>query len=129
MKPRYLHTMVRVKDLEKSIAFYCDALGMKLHRRQDYEGGRFTLAFVGYEGDATQLELTHNWDQAQPYQLGTGYGHIAFGVSDIKATFAEFAAKGVNITRPAGAMKHGSTIIGFIKDPDGYLIEFIQKEA
>jgi len=127
MKAHYLHTMIRVKDLEKSISFYCDDLGMKLHRRQDYEGGRFTLAFVGYPDDPAQLELTHNWDQRQSYELGTGYGHIAFRVANIEETFAEFAKKDVNITRPAGPMKHGTTIIGFIKDPDGYTIEFIQR--
>ncbi|HYD31145.1 MAG TPA: lactoylglutathione lyase [Azospirillaceae bacterium] len=128
---RMLHTMIRVFDLEKSIDFYTRHLGMKLLRRRDYESGRFTLAFVGYgaEKDHTVLELTHNWDQAEPYQLGTAFGHIAIGVPDIYGTCEKLAAEGVKMPRPPGPMKHGSTVIAFIEDPDGYKVELIQAET
>lgn len=127
---RLLHTMLRVFDLEKSIDFYTRLLGMKLLRRNDYEGGRFTLAFVGYgdESDTAVLELTHNWDQAEPYTIGSGYGHIAIGVPDIYATCEQLAKEGVKIPRPPGPMKHGSTVIAFIEDPDGYKVELIEKK-
>lgn len=127
---RLLHTMLRVFDLDKSIDFYTRLLGMKLLRRTDYEGGRFTLAFVGYgeESDTAVLELTHNWDQAEPYQIGTAYGHIAIGVPDIYATCEQLAAEGAKIPRPPGPMKHGSTVIAFIEDPDGYKVELIQRK-
>lgn len=127
---RLLHTMLRVFDLEKSIDFYTRLLGMTLLRRNDYEGGRFTLAFVGYgdESDTAVLELTHNWDQAEPYDIGTGYGHIALGVPDIYATCDRLAKAGVKITRPPGPMKHGSTVIAFIEDPDGYKVELIERK-
>ena len=127
---RLLHTMLRVFDLEKSIDFYTRLLGMKLLRRNDYEGGRFTLAFVGYgdEKDTAVLELTHNWDQAEPYTIGSGYGHIAIGVPDIYGTCEQLAKEGVKITRPPGPMKHGSTVIAFIEDPDGYKVELIEKK-
>ncbi len=127
---RLLHTMLRVFDLEKSIDFYTRLLGMKLLRRNDYEGGRFTLAFVGYgdEKDTAVLELTHNWDQAEPYSIGSGYGHIAIGVPDIYGTCEQLAKNGVTITRPPGPMKHGSTVIAFIEDPDGYKVELIEKK-
>ncbi|WP_448202917.1 lactoylglutathione lyase [Azospirillum sp. sgz302134] len=127
---RLLHTMLRVFDLEKSIDFYTRLLGMKLLRRNDYEGGRFTLAFVGYgdEKDTAVLELTHNWDQAEPYTIGSGYGHIAIGVPDIYATCEQLAKEGVKIPRPPGPMKHGSTVIAFIEDPDGYKVELIEKK-
>lgn len=127
---RLLHTMLRVFDLDKSIDFYTRLLGMKLLRRTDYEGGRFTLAFVGYgeESDTAVLELTHNWDQAEPYQIGTAYGHIAIGVPDIYGTCEKLAAEGVKIPRPPGPMKHGSTVIAFIEDPDGYKVELIQRK-
>ena len=127
---RLLHTMLRVFDLEKSIDFYTRLLGMKLLRRNDYEGGRFTLAFVGYgdEKDTAVLELTHNWDQAEPYTIGSGYGHIAIGVPDIYGTCERLAKEGVTITRPPGPMKHGSTVIAFIEDPDGYKVELIEKK-
>ena len=126
---RLLHTMIRVFDLEKSIDFYTRLLGMTLLRRTDYEGGRFTLAFVGYgdEADTAVIELTHNWDQAEPYALGSGFGHIAIGVPDISATCERLAAAGVPIPRPPGPMKHGSTIIAFAADPDGYRIELIER--
>lgn len=124
-----LHTMVRVFDLNKSIDFYTRLLGMTLLRRTDYDSGRFTLAFVGYGDEAhnTVIELTHNWDQAEPYSLGTGFGHIALGVPDIYGACAKLAAEGVAIPRPPGPMKHGSTVIAFIEDPDGYKIELIEK--
>ena len=127
---RLLHTMLRVYDLEKSLDFYTRLLGMKLLRRNDYEGGRFTLAFVGYgdEKDTAVLELTHNWDQAEPYTIGSGYGHIAIGVPDIYATCEQLAKEGVKIPRPPGPMKHGSTVIAFIEDPDGYKVELIEKK-
>jgi lactoylglutathione lyase len=128
---RMLHTMIRVFDLEKSIDFYTRLLGMRLLRRNDYEGGRFTLAFVGYgdERDHAVLELTHNWDQKEPYQLGSGFGHVAIGVPDIYGACERLAAEGVKIPRPPGPMKHGTTVIAFIEDPDGYKIELIEKKA
>jgi len=124
---RMLHTMLRVGDLERSLAFYTDVLGMRLLRRKDYPGGRFTLAFVGYgdESESTVLELTHNWDTAE-YDLGSGYGHIALGVDDIQATCAGIAGQGGRIVREPGPMKHGSTVIAFVEDPDGYKIELIE---
>ena len=127
---RLLHTMLRVLDLEKSLDFYTRLLGMKLLRLNVYEGGRFTLAFVGYgeESDTAVLELTHNWDQKEPYEIGTAYGHIALGVPDIYATCEKLAAEGVKIPRPPGPMKHGSTVIAFIEDPDGYKVELIERK-
>ena len=124
---RMLHTMLRVGDLEKSIAFYCDILGMKLLRRKDYPGGEFTLAFVGYgeEKDNTVIELTYNWGVSE-YDLGKGYGHIALGVDDIYGTCDRIKAEGGKVSREPGPMKHGSTVIAFIEDPDGYKIELIQ---
>jgi lactoylglutathione lyase len=122
-----LHTMLRVGDLERSLAFYTGPLGMKLLRRTDFPGGRFTLAFVGYgdESDHTVLELTHNWD-TKSYDLGSGYGHIALGVPDVYATCAQLREQGVKVTREPGPMKHGTTVIAFIEDPDGYKVELIQ---
>ena len=124
---RLLHTMLRVGDLERSITFYTDVLGMRLLRRKDYPDGRFTLAFVGYgdESSTAVLELTHNWDTSS-YEIGTGYGHIALGVDDIHATCEAMAAKGGRVVRPPGAMKHGTTVIAFVEDPDGYKVELIQ---
>ncbi len=122
---RILHTMLRVGDLDKSIAFYTDVLGMQLIRRQDYEGGRFTLAFLGFGDGGAELELTHNWD-ASSYELGTGYGHVALAVPDAYAACAAVIAKGGKVTRPAGPMMHGTTVIAFVEDPDGYKIELIQ---
>ncbi len=124
---RMLHTMLRVGDLDKSIAFYCDILGMKLLRRKDYPGGEFTLAFVGYgeEKDNTVIELTYNWG-VEEYDLGKGYGHIALGVDDIYGTCDRIKAQGGTVSREPGPMKHGSTVIAFIEDPDGYKIELIQ---
>lgn len=126
---RLLHTMLRVFDLEKSITFYTELLGMRLLRRTDYEGGRFTLAFIGYgaESDTAVIELTHNWDQAEPYTIGSGYGHIAIGVPDAYAACDALRAAGAKITREPGPMKHGSTVIAFVEDPDGYKVELIQR--
>ncbi len=125
---RMLHTMIRVVDLERSLKFYTEILGMKLLRKKDYPSGKFTLAFVGYgsEENSTVLELTHNWDKKH-YDIGTGYGHIAIGVSDIYQTCKSIAANGGNVIREAGPMKHSQTLIAFIQDPDGYKIELIQK--
>ena len=127
---RILHTMLRVGDLEKSLAFYTEVLGMKVLRRKDYPEGRFTLAFVGYQDEAegTVLELTHNWD-TRKYDLGTGYGHIAIEVDDAYQACEEVKKRGGKVTREAGPMKHGVTVIAFVEDPDGYKIEFIQKKT
>ncbi|MGB4342345.1 MAG: lactoylglutathione lyase [Moraxellaceae bacterium] len=126
---RLLHTMLRVSDLERSLGFYTDVLDMRVLRRKDYPDGRFTLAFVGYqdESEGAVLELTHNWD-TDHYELGTGYGHIAVEVDDAAAACARVAERGGKVTRPAGPMKHGTTVIAFVEDPDGYKIEFIQKK-
>ncbi len=119
--------MLRVGNLEKSLDFYCNVLGMTHLRQKDYPDGKFTLAFVGYgpESEQAVIELTHNWDTAA-YDLGTGYGHIALGVDDIYGTCEAIRAKGGQITREPGPMKHGSTVIAFVADPDGYKIELIQ---
>ncbi|MBL1209759.1 lactoylglutathione lyase [Geminocystis sp. GBBB08] len=124
---RILHTMLRVGHLEKSLDFYCNVLGMKLLRQKDYPDGKFTLAFVGYGDEAsnTVIELTYNWD-TDSYNIGNGYGHIALGVDDIYITCEQIKAKGGKVTREPGPMKHGSTIIAFVEDPDGYKIELIQ---
>ena len=126
---RILHTMLRVLDLEKSLAFYTGVLGMKLLRRNDYPDGKFTLAFVGYgdESDGAVIELTHNWG-VQEYQLGNAYGHIAIEVPDAYAACATIKQRGGKVVREAGPMKHGSTVIAFVDDPDGYKIELIQKK-
>jgi lactoylglutathione lyase len=125
---RLLHTMIRVNDLDDSLRFYCDRLGMKLLRKQDYPGGRFTLAFVGYGDEATEavIELTYNWDTHQ-YELGNAFGHLAIGVADIYKTCDDLRQQGVKIVRPPGPMKHGATEIAFIEDPNGYRIELIQR--
>ena len=127
---RLLHTMLRVGDLDRSLAFYQQVLGMKLLRQKDYPEGRFTLAFVGYgnEADTTVLELTHNWDTGS-YDLGNGYGHIAIEVDDAAAACTAVREKGGKVTREAGPMKHGTTVIAFVEDPDGYKIEFIQRKT
>ncbi|MEO5694029.1 MAG: lactoylglutathione lyase [Usitatibacter sp.] len=126
---RLLHTMLRVGDLKKSIDFYTNVLGMKLLRQKDYPDGRFTLAFVGYgdENDHSVLELTHNWD-TPAYELGNGFGHLAVAVPDACKACEAVKAKGGKVTREAGPMKHGTTVIAFVEDPDGYKIEFIQRD-
>jgi len=130
-KFRVLHTMIRVKDLDKSLDFYTRLLGMTLLKRYEYPEGRFTLAFVGYGPEDTHatIELTHNWDQDVPYDLGNGFGHVALGVRNIYETCAELAANGAQIPRPAGPMKHGTTVIAFVEDPDGYKIELIDLDT
>jgi len=126
---RILHTMLRVGDLKRSIDFYTKVLGMKVLRQKDYPDGRFTLAFVGYgdEDKEAVLELTHNWDTAK-YDLGSGYGHIALEVDDAHKACEEVKKRGGKVTRDAGPMKHGTTVIAFVEDPDGYKIEFIQRK-
>lgn len=125
--PRLLHTMLRVRDLDASLAFYCQHFGMKLLRKQDFPGGEFTLAFVGYgdESDTAVLELTHNWGE-NDYDLGNAYGHIAIGVEDAYAFCDNLKNNGVDVVREPGPMKHGTTVIAFVKDPDGYMVELIQ---
>lgn len=125
---RILHTMIRVGDLERSIEFYTKVLGMKLLRRADYPGGRFTNAFVGYDDEsrAAVLELTHNWD-SRLYELGTGFGHVAIEVEDAYLACEAVRKQGGKVTREAGPMKHGTTVIAFVEDPDGYKIEFVQR--
>ena len=126
---RILHTMLRVGDLQRSIAFYRSVLGMRVLRQSDFPDGRFTLAFVGYgdESEHAVLELTHNWDTTS-YDLGNGYGHIAVDVDDAYQACEAAREKGGKVTREAGPMKHGTTVIAFVEDPDGYKIEFIQKK-
>jgi len=127
---RILHTMLRVGNLEKSLEFYTQVLGMKLLRRKDYPDGKFTLAFVGYQDEAsgTVLELTHNWDTSE-YNLGEGFGHIAIEVDNAYQVCENTKKLGGKVTREAGPMKHGTTVIAFVEDPDGYKIEFIQKKT
>ncbi len=126
---RILHAMLRVGNLENSIEFYSQVLGMRVLRRKDYPEGKFTLAFVGYqnESDATAIELTHNWDTKE-YDLGAGFGHIAIEVDDAYIACEMVKKRGGKVTREAGPMKHGLTVIAFVEDPDGYKIEFIQKK-
>ncbi len=125
---RVLHTMIRVGDLDRSIKFYTEVLGMKLLRKKDYPDGKFTLAFVGYgpESEQAVIELTHNWDTAT-YDLGNGFGHIALAVEDAYAACTEIKQRGGKVVREAGPMKHGTTVIAFVEDPDGYKIELIQR--
>lgn len=125
---RLLHVMLRVKNLEKTLAFYCNVLGMKLLRKKDYPSGKFTLAFVGYdqEESGTVIEFTHNWD-TDSYELGTAYGHIALGVDDIVKTCEDIRNKGGKVVREPGPMKHGTTMLAFVEDPDGYKIELLER--
>lgn len=126
---RLLHTMMRVGDLTKSIDFYTRIMGMTLLRQKDYPEGRFTLAFLGYgdEANNTVIELTYNWD-VETYDLGTGFGHLAIAVDDIMKVCHNITAAGGIISRQPGPMQHGNTIIAFVKDPDGYAIELIEKK-
>ena len=123
---RILHTMLRVGDLQRSIDFYTNVLGMKLLRQKDYPDGEFTLAFVGYgeERDQTVIELTYNWD-TDHYDLGAGFGHIALEVNDVYEACEEIRNRGGKVIRDAGPMNAGTTIIAFVEDPDGYQIELI----
>ena len=125
---RILHTMIRVGNLDASLAFYTEVLGMQLLSRKDYPEGRFTLAFVGYgpESEAAVIELTHNWDTSS-YELGNGFGHVALAVPDAYAACEQIKRRGGRVVREAGPMKHGTTVIAFIEDPDGYKIELIQR--
>jgi len=127
---RVLHTMIRVGDLDRSIRFYTDVLGMNLLRKKDYPDGKFTLAFVGYgpESEHAVIELTHNWDTDR-YDLGNGFGHVALEVDDAYKACDEIKRRGGKVTREAGPMKYGTTVIAFVEDPDGYKIELIQKSA
>ncbi|AUT46123.1 lactoylglutathione lyase [Achromobacter sp. Marseille-Q0513] len=127
---RLLHTMLRVGNLDKSIDFYTNVLGMRVLRRNDYPDGKFTLAFVGYQDEAegAVIELTHNWD-TDKYDLGSGYGHIALEVDNAYEACDKVKERGGKVTREAGPMKHGTTVIAFVEDPDGYKIEFIQKKG
>jgi lactoylglutathione lyase len=128
---RIMHTMLRVRDLERSLDFYTRVLGMRLLFRQDYPEGRFTLAFVGYGEHwwESAIELTHNWNQAEPYTHGSGYGHVALDVADVHEACAMLAREGVKVPRPPGPMKHGTINIAFIEDPDGYRIELVQRPS
>ena len=127
---RMLHTMIRVTDLDNSLKFYCDVLGMRLLRRHDFEEGKFTLAFVGFgdENDSTVIELTHNWD-VKDYEHGTGYGHIAISVDDVYDACAKIRELGGNVVRDAGAMKGTTRVLAFVEDPDGYKIELLTEAA
>jgi lactoylglutathione lyase len=121
--------MIRVGDLERSVKFYTEIFGMQLLRRKDYPEGRFTLAFLGYgdESEITAIELTHNWD-TDSYDLGNGFGHLAIGVPDVYEACEAIRAKGGEVVREAGPMKHGSTVIAFVKDPDGYMVELVESK-
>jgi lactoylglutathione lyase len=127
---RLLHTMLRVGDLDRSLSFYTEVLGMRLLRKQDYPDGKFTLAFVGYqdEADGAVIELTHNWD-TDKYELGNAYGHIALEVPDARKACDEIRNRGGKVVREAGPMKHGTTVIAFVEDPDGYKVELIEHQA
>lgn len=126
---RLLHTMLRVKDLDASVAFYTKLLGMKELRRRDVPDGKYTLAFVGYGDESSEavIELTHNWDHAGPYDMGTGFGHLAVGLPDVYKACADLKAAGGKVTREAGPVKFGTTVIAFVEDPDGYKVELVQR--
>jgi lactoylglutathione lyase len=128
-EPRMLHTMVRVRDLDKSVAFYTGPLGMKELRRNEVPGGRYTLAFVGYGDEKSHavVELTYNWDQEQPYEIGSGFGHLAVGLPNITEACEKVREAGGKVTREPGPVKFGTTVIAFVEDPDGYKIELIER--
>jgi lactoylglutathione lyase len=131
MNGRFLHTMLRVYDLDRSIAFYGKLLGMKELRRTEVPAGRYTLAFMGYASNAegqAEIELTYNWDQKAPYELGTAFGHLAVGVPDVAAACEQVRQGGGRVTREAGPVKFGTTVIAFVEDPDGYKIELIERK-
>ena len=130
-KFQLMHTMLRVKDLEKSLDFYTKLLGMSLLNKLEFPEGKFTLAFIGYGPEETHavIELTYNWDQEESYDLGDGYGHIALGVRDIHGVCAGLEKAGANIPRKPGPMKHGTTEIAFIEDPDGYKVELVDLDT
>jgi len=127
---RVLHTMIRVGDLDHSLAFYTEVLGMHLLRRKDYPDGRFTLAFVGYgeESEGAVIELTHNWDTPS-YDLGKGFGHVALETDDAYAACERIKSRGGKVVREAGPMQHGTTVIAFVEDPDGYKIELVEEKT
>lgn len=126
---RFLHTMIRVRDLDASLAFYTEMLGMKQLRRSDNETGKYTVAFVGYGDEASEsvVELTHNWGHADGYEMGTAFGHLAVGVPDVAAECERVRSRGGKVTREAGPVKGGTTVIAFVEDPDGYKIELVQR--
>ena len=129
MSTSYLHTMVRVRNLDKSIAFY-KLLGMRELRRSEVPGGKYTLVFVGYDDNAhgqAEIELTYNWEQDDGYEVGSGFGHFAVGVPDVAAACEEVRGGGGKVTREAGPVQHGTTVIAFVEDPDGYKIELIER--
>ena len=125
---RLAHTMIRVADLDKSLDFYTRLLGMKVLRQKEYPDGKFTNTFIGYGSEETDtvIELTYNWEQGEPYDKGNAWGHLALEVPDVYATCETLKEEGVNIPRPAGPMKHGTRVIAFIEDPDGYKIELLE---
>ena len=127
---RILHTMLRVGDLDRALDFYTKVLGMQVLRRKEYPEGRFTNVFVGYgdESEQAAIELTYNWD-IKSYDIGSGYGHVAIAVEDAYKACEEVKKRGGKVTREAGPMKFGTTVIAFVEDPDGYKIEIIQKKA
>jgi len=127
-KYRFAHTMIRVSDLDKSLDFYTRLLGMRILRQKEYPDGKFTNTFIGYgpEDSETVIELTYNWEQELPYENGNAWGHLALEVPDVYATCTTLEAEGVSISRPAGPMKHGTRVIAFIEDPDGYKIELLE---
>ena len=126
---RMAHTMIRVGDLDRSLDFYTRMLGMRMLRQSEYPDGKFTNTFVGYGDEETDavIELTYNWEQSEPYDLGNGWGHVALEVPDVYATCEKLAGEGVKITRAPGPMKHGTRVIAFIEDPDSYKIELIEQ--
>lgn len=126
MASTFLHTMLRVRDLDRSVAFYTGPLGMKELRRREVPAGKYTLVFVGY-GDGAEIELTHNWEQSSPYKVGSGFGHLAVGMTDIAAVCDRVRAAGARVSREPGPVQHGTTVIAFVEDPDGYKVELIQR--